>query len=284
MDSLISTDWLAGSLATPGLVILDATYFLPELGRDARAEYDAGHIPGALFLDLATLVDDISPLPNTLPAADLVAMRLNDLGVGAGDRIVLYDNSPHRTAPRAWYVLRLNGIHDVAVLDGGFAKWLADGLPVERTPVASPTPPTSPLPVRVEAAGVRSLAQMKANVDSRAEQVVDARGAGRFTGEEPEIRPGMPSGHIPGARNLPYGRLFNADGSWKRDEALAAEFEAAGIDLSRPLVTTCGSGITASVLLFGAHLLGKQDIALYDGSWSEWAIDPSTPKATGPAA
>lgn len=284
MDALVSTDWLAKRLGTPGLHIVDATYFLPDAGRDARADYDAGHIPGALFLDLGTLVDDRSPLPNALPPEAVVAERLDALGIGAGEHILLYDNSPYRTSARAWYILRLHGIADVALLDGGYARWLADGLPLERGPARPPTPTRTPAMLKPDAAGVRTIAQMKANLASGAEQVLDARGAGRFTGEEAEIRPGMPSGHIPGARNLPYSQLFDADGRWKRGAALRAAFEDAGIDLSRPLVTTCGSGITASTLLFGAHLLGKDDIALYDGSWSEWAADPATPKATGPAA
>ncbi len=283
MDALISTDALAKALGAPGLHIVDATYFLPDLGRDARAEHEAGHIPGARFLDLASLVDPAASLPNAFPPADIVGQRLGALGIGADERILLYDNSPYRTAARAWFILRHYGLGDVVLLDGGYAKWLADGLPVQKD-AATPAPAATSPGLGARKDSLRSLADMRGNIDSGAEQVLDARGAGRFSGEEAEIRPGMASGHIPGARNLPYGQLFAEDGTWKRGAALAAAFTDAGIDLDRPIVTTCGSGITAATLLFGLHLLGKQDIALYDGSWSEWGADPTTPKATGRAA
>lgn len=280
IEPLVSTEWLAAHLADPAVVVLDASYFLPELARDAAAEYAAAHIPGARFLNLAALRDDTSPLPSTFPTASQFLAHMTALGVSPDKHIVLYDDSPHVTSPRAWFVLRHFGFARLSILDGGSAKWRAENRPLESEPVDLQPAPPFPL---VERADVRSLAEMKANLDRRTEQVVDARGPGRFSGAEPETRPGLPSGHIPGALNLPYGRLFNPDGSWKRGDALAQAFREAGVDLSRPVVTSCGSGITASVLLFGLHLLGKRDIALYDGSWTEWGSDPSTRKATGTA-
>ena len=282
MDALVTTEWLAGEFGAADLRVVDATYFGSVPGgpaRDARAEYDAAHIPGAVFLDLETLADATSDLPSMLPTPDKFADRLGSLGIGNGDRIVLYDVSHYHTATRAWWMLRTMGARDVAILDGGLAKWRA-----EERPVASgaerPAPRT--FTARLDPGNVRTLAQMKANLASGAEQILDARSPARFSGAEPDPRPGTAAGHIPGSRNLPYGRLLNPDGTWKRGDALKAEFDAAGIDLARPLVTTCGSGITAAVLAFGAHLLGNH-AALYDGSWSEWGGDPDTPKATGAA-
>jgi thiosulfate/3-mercaptopyruvate sulfurtransferase len=192
---------------------------------------------------------------------------------------VLYDNSHYHTSARAWWMLRVFGAHDVAILDGGFAKWQAEGRPVES---GKPQHRHRHFTVWADDSQVRTLDQMKANVGSGAEQVLDARSGARFSGEEPDPRPATHAGHIPGSKNLPYQQLFNDDGTWKTGDALKSEFEQAGIDLSKPLVTTCGSGITAAVLLFGAHLLGN-DGALYDGSWSEWGADMSTPKAMGAA-
>lgn len=282
MDSLVTTEWLAGELGANDLRIVDATYFaaLPgDAPRDAAAEYDAAHIPGAVFMDLAELADTHTDLPNMLPSAEKFASRMQSLGLGDGSRIVLYDNAPHHTAARAWFMLRTFGAHDVAILDGGLAKWRAEG-----REIASGKEPLRHrhFTVWADDKGVRTLDQMKANVDSGAEQVLDARSAARFTGEEPDPRPATHAGHIPGSKNLPYGALLNVDGTWKQGETLRAAFEGAGIDLTKPLVMTCGSGITASVLAFGAHLLGN-NAAVYDGSWSEWGADRSTPKATGAA-
>ncbi len=275
MDALVSTEWLADNLGARDLRILDATLVAADTGRDPRAEYDAGHIPGARFLDLAKLRDTASPLPNMLPPVEQTASRLRALGIGDGDRVVLYDDSPWRTAARAWFVLRTFGIANLAILDGGLAKWRAEGRPLE-TDTAPPR--GRHLTPQSDLSPVRDLAAMRAAT----EQIVDARSAARFTGAEPDPHPGTAAGHIPGSRNLPYTRLFAADGTWQRGDALAAEFAAAGIDPARPVVATCGSGVTAAVLLFGLHLLGR-DGALYDGSWSEWGADPATPKATGAA-
>jgi len=279
MESLVSTDWLAAELGAADLCILDATWFLPAMGRNARAEFEAGHIAGAAWLDIDAVSDPDSSLPHMLPPPHLMASRMQALGVKDGARIVVYDNSPLHTSARVWWMLRSFGARRVALLDGGLAKWVAEGRPLVRGAPAPARGHFTPMP---KGEGVAAKEEVLALLGS-ATEIVDARSAARFSGEEAEPRPGLASGHIPGARNLPQGQLFNPDNSWKRGDALRAEFERAGIDLARPMVTTCGSGVTAAVLLFGAHLLGKDDVRLYDGSWSEWGADPALPKATGPA-
>ena len=279
MDALVSTEWLAGELGASDLRVVDATYFLPSDGKDAAAAYEAAHIPGAVFMDLAELADTSTDLPMMLPTPEKFASRMQSLGLGDGSRVVLYDSSPYRTSARAWFMLRTFGAHDVAILDGGFAKWQAEG---RETASGKEQLRHRHFTVWADDKGVRTLDQMKANIDTGAEQVLDARSEARFTGEEPDPRPATHAGHIPGSRNLPYDRIFNEDGSWKQGDALRAAFEGAGIDVDKPIALTCGSGITASTLAFGLHLLGK-DAALYDGSWSEWGADRSTPKAMGAA-
>jgi thiosulfate/3-mercaptopyruvate sulfurtransferase len=280
MELLVTTDWLAKEIGASDLRVVDATLLMPDSGRSAYAEYEAGHIPGALFMDLEELVDTNSNLPNTLPPPEKFASRMQSLGLGDGSRIVVYDDSPNKSAARAWWMLTLFGAHDVAILDGGMAKWKAEGRTIEP---GKPALRHRHFTVWKDDTGVRSKAQMLANVDSKAAVVVDARGAGRFTGEEAEPRADMASGHIPGSRNLPYGNLFNADGTWKRGDMLAQAFAEAGVDLTQPMITTCGSGVTAAAVLFAAQLIGKKDVALYDGSWSEWGMDTDTPKEQGPA-
>ncbi|GAA4222716.1 3-mercaptopyruvate sulfurtransferase [Sphingomonas endophytica] len=282
MTALVSTEWLAAHAGTPGLRLLDASYHvgLPgEPPRDAAAEFAAGHVPGATFMDLAGFNAPDAPLPSTMPDAAHFAARAGRLGLRRDDRIVLYDDAPHRTAARAWVMLRAFGFTDVALLDGGLAKWKAEGRPLEQG--AAPVAPTI-VEVPASGIGLLDLAAMHALQQDGSAQIVDARSTARFTGAEPDPRPGVAPGHIPGARNLPYPQLFNADGTWKQGEALAAAFTTAGVDLDRPLAMTCGSGITASVLAFGAHLL-EREAAVYDGSWTEWGGDPATPKATGNA-
>jgi thiosulfate/3-mercaptopyruvate sulfurtransferase len=280
MDSLVTTDWLAQESGASDLRIVDASLHLGSADRDARAEFEAGHIPGAVFMDLESLVDNDSPVPGTLPSPEMFASRMQKLGLGDGSRIVLYDDSDIRTSARAWFMLRMFGAHHVAVLDGGIAKWKAEDRPLED---GKQQLRHRHYTAWRDTARLRTKDDILANIESGKEQLVDARSQGRFTGEDPEIRPGMPSGHVPGALNLPYGRLFNDDGTFKDADGIRAEFEEAGVDLDKPVITMCGSGITASVLLFALHLAGKDDVALYDGSWSEWAADPDAPKELGPA-
>lgn len=280
MDSLVSTRWLTEQLGASDLRIVDASQFLPDAGRDAAAEYEAAHLPGAVFLDLGNLCDSTSPYPATLPKPEKFASRMQSLGLGDGSRIVLYDNAPHKTSARAWWMLsEVFGAHNVAILDGGLAKWTAENRPIERGKVALRH---RHFTVWKDDSAVRTLDQVKANLDSKVEQLIDARGAARFTGDEAETRPGLASGHIPGSLNLPYDRMFNEDGTWKQGDALRAAFTEAGVDIEKPMAMTCGSGITASVLAFGAHLLGKS-APVYDGSWCEWGAQADTPKATGAA-
>lgn len=280
MDILVSTGWLADNMDASDVRIVDATYFLPEVGRDAAAEYEARHIPGAVFLDLGELADMTSPLPNTVPSAEKFASRMQALGLGDGSRIVIYDNSPHRSSARAWWLFEIFGAPNAAILDGGLGKWIAEKRPVESGKVQLRHRHYT---VWRDDAAIATKQELLANLKSGDAQVVDARTMSRFTAEEPEIRHGMASGHIPGSVCLPNSKLFNADGTWKRGHELKGLFIEAGVNLDKPLITSCGSGVTAASLLFGARLLGKTDVRLYDGSWSEWGADPATPKATGPA-
>jgi thiosulfate/3-mercaptopyruvate sulfurtransferase len=281
MDILVSTDWLAGELGKPDLSILDASLFLPGTPRDPRAEFEAAHIPGAAFMDLPSLNDPDDPTPGMLPPDALMTQRAQTLGINADSRVIVYDNSPVHSAARGWWMVRLYGLGaSAAILDGGLPKWVAEG----RATQSGPATPTSGNAVARRAPDqVRSKAELIANLATNEAQVLDARSAGRFTGEEAEPRPGMASGHIPGSRNLPSSALFNADNSMKSGDALRQLVLSAGIDLDRPVITTCGSGVTAAILLAGLERLGARDVTLYDGSWSEWGYDPATPKATGPA-
>jgi len=277
MESLVSTEWLAKEMGASDLRIVDCTRHLAGTGRDALAEYEAGHIPGAVFMDLADLVDASAPVENTLPPAEKFASRMQSLGLGDGSRIVLYDDSAVKTSARAWFMLKMFGAHDVAILDGGIAKWKAEGRPLTQ---GKETLRHRHFTVWQDDKNVRTKAHVLANLHSKDEQVVDARGAKRWSGEEADPRPNIACGHIPGSLNVPFTQLYNADGTFKDKAALRATFEAAGVDMDKPVITSCGSGVTACVLIFGMHLAGKDDAALYDGSWSEWGNDPDTPKAT----
>lgn len=276
---LVSTDWLDSNLGASDVIVLDASRHLPAAKRDPQAEFEAGHIPGARFLDLATLTDKSSAVPAALPRPDQLADRLAQLGVQAGAKIVLYDDSALRSSARAWFALTQCGMGNVAILDGGLGKWKTEGRSMEHgSPSSDPVAPfdlASPIMVATKA-------DMLANLDSKASQVLDARGADRVFGTGIDPIHGGQNGRIPGALNLPFGKVFADDGTYKSPAELRALFEGAGVDWNRSLITTCGSGMTASVLLFAAHLAGKEDVRLYDGSWQEWEADPETPKEQGP--
>ena len=272
---LVSTEWLSEHLAAPDIRIVDATWHMPGDERDAYQQYREAHIPGAVFFDINEICDLDSPLPHMLPSPEKMSSRMRKLGIGDGNRVVVYDNSDVRSAARVWYMLKTFGLWDVAVLDGGFQKWKTERRKIEDIP---PIPRMRHFTARFNTTRVRDLDHMMGNLDHGREQVVDARPPGRFAGTDPEPRADMKCGAIPGSCNVFFKDLLNAeDGTFKSPDDVRAIFEAAGLDLKKPIVTSCGSGITASVLLLGLYLIGHQEIALYDGSWSEWGSHPDTP-------
>lgn len=273
---VVSTQWLAERLNAPDIAIIDASWHLPAAKRDAKTEFLAGRIPGAQFFDIDDISDSNSSLPHMLPPPEKFASRVRKLGIGDGNRIVVYDAN-NMSAARVWWMFRIFGAREVAILDGGLAKWLAEGRPVEDGEVKLQE---RHFTARLDNTQVRSKDQMLRNIDSKREQALDARAAGRFRATEPELWPGRRSGHIPGAHNLPYNQLFKADGTYKDAAALRGIYEHAGIDLKKPVATSCGSGITACVLAFGLHLIGHRDVAVYDGSWAEWGLPGDTPVET----
>ncbi len=278
-EALVSTDWLARHLDAPDVRVVDCTYILPPTTRDARREYEQRHIPGAVFFDIDDIADSDSPLPHMLPSAEKFSSRVRKLGLGDGSRIVVYDTHGLMSAARAWWMFRVFGHGDVAVLDGGLPKWLKEGRPVEDTP---PMPRDRHFTARTNRILVRDLDQVRAALDRKREQVVDARSAGRFRGVDPEPRPGLRGGHMPGALNVPYTSLLDPETkTFLPAEELARVFRRAGVDLRRPIVTSCGSGVTACVVALGLYLLGRDDVAVYDGSWTEWGGRADTPVATG---
>jgi thiosulfate/3-mercaptopyruvate sulfurtransferase len=275
VPALVSVEGLRAHLGEPGLRIVDGTWHMPQLKRDARREFAEAHIPGAVFFDIDEIADRSVPLPHMLPDPERFARAVGQLGIADGDHIVAYDaKGGILSAARVWWTFRVFGHEEIAVLDGGFARWRAAGGPVES---GAPAPPGRAFTARAVPALVRSLAEMRANLASGREQVLDARSRGRFAGTEPEPRPGLRGGHIPGSLSLPYEELYAPDGRLLPPGALRELFRKAGLDLDRPVVATCGSGVSASVLALGLYLLGRHDVAVYDGSWSEWGGRPDTP-------
>ena len=280
-DPLVSTDWLAAHLGDPRVKVLDATFKLPGVLPLPKDDYLKAHIPGAVFFDVDEVSDHANPLPHMYPSADQFGRDAARLGVSNGDIVVVYDAGGWVAAPRAWWMFLSFGHADVRVLDGGLKKWIAEGRPIDSGQV---TPTLGTYNARFDAARVRRIEQMVANLAERAEQVIDARPAPRFAGAVAEPRPGLRSGHIPGSRNLPYAELFDAaTGVMKPLDQLRSAFGAAGVDLAKPIVTSCGSGVSAAVLTLALYRLGIRDTALYDGSWSEWGAENGPPVVTGPA-
>ena len=274
MDAVVKTEWLAKHLGESDLRVVDGTWHMPQAKRDARVEFEAAHVPGATFFDIDAVSDRSTTLPHMLPPAAQFEAAVGALGIGSSDRVVVYDVRGVVSAARVWWTFRAFGHDAVAVLDGGLKKWRAEGRPLERG-AASPPPATFTARLRPEL--VRDLEAMRANIGSRAAQVLDARSAGRFAGSEPEPRAGLRGGHIPGSLNLPYETLYRPDGTLKSLDELRGAVAGAGVDLGQPIVTTCGSGVTASVLALALYLLGRPDVAVYDGSWSEWGGRADTP-------
>jgi len=276
--NLVSTEWLAAHLKDPDLRVLDGTWFMPDEGRHARAEYEAAHVPGARFFDIDDISDTRSELPHMAPPVEKFMSRLRGLGVGDGHQVVVYDAHGLFSAARVWWLFRLMGQDDIAVLDGGLPKWVAEGRPTEDM---EPVIRDRHMTARRQNHLVKDVTQVAAASKLRDHEIIDARSPGRFRGAEPEPRPGLRGGHVPGARNMHYRDLLNADGTMKPPQELRRVLEAAGVDLSRPAITTCGSGVTAAIINLALERIGKTDHALYDGSWVEWGAFPTVPVATG---
>ena len=272
---LVSTDWLAERLSSENIVVLDASFFLPNQNRDAKAEYRQTHIPGAMFFDIDEVAEPASKLPHMLPSPKDFAEAVGKLGIGNNTWVVTYDNNFYMASARAWWMFRVFGHDHVLVLDGGLAAWVNEGKSVDATILR---PPSKSFNASFRPELVRELSQVRAMLSLPGAQILDARGSGRFHGTEPEPRPGVRGGHIPGSRNLPYKTLSDeASFRVKSLTELEKLFRQAGIDIKRPVVTTCGTGVTASILALGLYLLGNETVAVYDGSWTEWGTRPDVP-------
>ena len=281
-EALVSTEWLAAHLADPHVRILDASFKQPGVTPTARADYDSGHIPGAVFFDIDDVAEPGTSLPHMIPSAARFGEKMAERGIGNGDKVVVYDANGLSSAGRAWWLLRLFGHDDVALLNGGLPKWKSEGRALE---TAAPNVPLRRFAARFDPALVRSKGDVRDNVASRREQLVDARSGGRFDGSAEETWPGRRRGHIPGSRNLPFDQVTDPQTKQLKDAAaLAALFAGAGVALDRPIVASCGSGVTACALAFALYLIGHERAAVYDGSWSEWGLPDGPPIETGPAA
>lgn len=276
-NALVNTSWLAEHLKAPDIRVVDATYALPTLNRNPRAEYEEAHIPGAVFFDIDDVADEASDLPHMVPDATKFSSRVRKLGLGDGVRIVVYDNNRFSASARVWWMFRMFGHDDVVVLDGGLGKWRAEGLPVDDHPV---TPTERHFTARQNNLLYRDIDQIRDHVVNPVEQLIDARSGGRFRAEEAEPRPGQRAGHIPHSLNLPYTELVAPDGTFLPIEVLEQRFSDAGVDPKTPIATTCGSGVTACTLALALYQLGVPDVAIYDGSWTEWGGRADTPIET----
>ncbi|MBT8455009.1 MAG: 3-mercaptopyruvate sulfurtransferase [Rhodobacteraceae bacterium] len=276
--TLVSTSWLAAHLSNPDLRVIDASFYLANMGRDAKAEYDAAHIPGARFFDIDEISDHRSELPHMVPPVEKFMSRMRAMGVGDGHQVVVYDGAGLFSAARVWWLFRLMGKTDVAVLDGGFPKWQAEGHPVEDMP---PILRDRHMTVSRQNHLVRDVTHVAAASKLGDHEIIDARSPSRFRGEDAEPRPGLRAGHIPGSKNVHYQTLLNPDGTMKTPEEMRAVFEAAGVDLKKPVITTCGSGVTAAILFLALERMGHDRVSLYDGSWAEWGMYDGLEVETG---
>ena len=278
---VVSTAWLAGHLTDPNLAILDGSWHLPPENRDGGKEFLDAHIPGAQFFDINTIADTSTGLPHMLPSDDQFAAAMKSMGIGDGTRVIVYDTKGLFSAPRVWWTFRVMGCATVAVLDGGLPRWLAERRPVEAGPAHGR--PEQTFTVRRNSSLVRDIDDVRNILSEKSAQIVDARPAARFTGAVPEPRAGLTQGHMPGARNLPFSQLINADGTLKSEGEMRAVLAAAGVDAAQPVVASCGSGVTASMVALSLTLLGNLDTAVYDGAWAEWGADAANPFVQGPA-